>query len=94
MHLDAQEIELRVFCRLLHQCLPVAETDLQHDRCPAAEQLIEAQGYVAELHAEDRPEFVERSLLGGSQAARTAHETADRSAGGRRVGIRWHCNAF
>ena len=94
VNLDTDEIEFRVFRRLLHQRVAVAEPDFQHHGRSASEQRFEVQQVITELHAEFRPPLLQRPLLRSRETSRPAHEAADGSVPCRGVGARTHSRAL
>ena len=94
VNLDAEEVEFRVLCGLLHQRLAVAEADFEHHGGGAPEQRAELQQLLAERHAEFRPEFLECTLLRGGEASRPADETAYRPVPRGDIGARSHSGAL
>ncbi len=79
VHLDADEVQLRVVFGLLYERVAVAKTDLEHPGCPSPEQSIEVQRIVAGIYAVSGPQFLQRALLRRRQATGAAHETPNRA---------------
>jgi len=82
VHFDAEEVQVRVVERLLHQCVTVTETDFEHDLCRVTEDCDEIDRRGTEVNAVGWPEFQQGALLGRRQAASAPHEAADGTVAG------------
>ena len=79
MHLDAEEVALRVRGRKPQQVIPVAEADLDRAGGRAREQRAQVQRLVGELEPVLGPQLGERALLRRRDAPGARHERAHRA---------------
>ena len=83
VHLDADEVALRLVARGKAQRLAVAEADFQHPLGGATERGIEIARRAGRLQPVARPVFGKGTLLRRGQPALAQHVAADRARGGR-----------